>query len=84
MKPSVSALLVAALAGIRSSHASLPIIQVSENDELSPSERKPAHDIRKQNIYTRQHLVHNKEHSQVESPKSRGVSDDQQTATAVE
>ena len=86
MKTSLSALLlVVSVACIGSTQATLPMIQVSDNEELSSSsqnERDPARDVRKQNIYTRH--AHNKDHSQVDSPKKKNVSDDQQTRTAME
>lgn len=79
MKSSVSAFLATALAWIASSQAALPVIRVSENEE----HRDPSTDVRKRNIYTH----HNKEHSQVNSPKKKhpaiSIRDEQDT-TAVE
>jgi hypothetical protein len=83
MKSSAFAQLVALFAGIVASQASLPVIQVSENEESI--ERDPSSDVRKQsNIYTRLHLVHNKEHDQVDAPKQKVVHGDPSTTTAVE
>ncbi|GAX14541.1 hypothetical protein FisN_6Lh319 [Fistulifera solaris] len=79
MKSSTFAHLIALFTGIVSSRASLPVIQVSDKEESI--ERDPTHDVRKQsNIYTRQHLGHNKEHDEVVAPKQKVIRDDPSTA----
>ncbi|GAX22072.1 hypothetical protein FisN_6Hh319 [Fistulifera solaris] len=79
MKSSTFAHLIVLFAGIVASQASLPVIQVSDKEESV--ERDPSGDVRKQsNIYTRQHLAHNKEHGEVVAPKQKVVRDDPLTA----